>query len=127
MMILKYLHMNKMMYKLLVLLLVFSSTVAHAQLTQPEWSKNAVMYEVNVRQYSQEGTFKAVTKDLTRIKGLGVDVLWIMPIHPIYNTSFLKINESIKLNISAWFHLNNYKYCTGTVLKNQPAFRLLFL
>ncbi len=83
MMILKYLLMNKMMNKLLVLLLVFSSTVAHAQLTQPEWSKNAVMYEVNVRQYSQEGTFKAVTKDLTRIKGLGVDVLWVMPIHPI--------------------------------------------
>ena len=83
MMILKYLLMNKMMNKLLVLLLVFSSTVAHAQLKQPEWSKNAVMYEVNVRQYSQEGTFNAVTKDLTRIKGLGVDVLWIMPIHPI--------------------------------------------
>lgn len=59
------------------------TSVAFAQLTQPEWSKNAVMYEVNVRQYSQEGTFKAVTKDLARIKSLGVDVLWIMPIHPI--------------------------------------------
>ncbi len=69
--------------KLLTLLCTLLTSVSVAQLTQPEWSKNAVMYEVNVRQYSQEGTFKAVTKDLPRIKSLGVDVLWIMPIHPI--------------------------------------------
>lgn len=49
----------------------------------PEWSKDAVMYEVNVRQYSEEGTFKAVEKDLERLKNLGVDILWLMPIHPI--------------------------------------------
>ncbi len=69
--------------KFLTLLCTLLTSVSVAQLTQPEWSKNAVMYEVNVRQYSEEGTFKAVTKDLPRIKSLGVDVLWIMPIHPI--------------------------------------------
>jgi glycosidase len=75
--------MNRMMKKILILVLVLTSTVVKAQLTQPDWSNNAVMYEINVRQYSEEGTFKAVTRDLPRIKSLGVDVLWIMPIHPI--------------------------------------------
>ena len=49
----------------------------------PEWSKNAVIYEVNVRQYSQESSFSAVTNDIPRLKNLGVDILWLMPIHPI--------------------------------------------
>jgi len=49
----------------------------------PDWAKKAVMYEVNVRQYSEEGTFKAVEKDLPRLNALGVDILWLMPIHPI--------------------------------------------
>lgn len=45
--------------------------------------QNAVIYEVNVRQYSQASSFKAVTTDIPRLKNLGVDVLWLMPIHPI--------------------------------------------
>ena len=49
----------------------------------PEWSKNANIYELNIRQYSQEGTFKAIEKDLDRIQELGVDIVWFMPIHPI--------------------------------------------
>lgn len=51
--------------------------------TAPEWSKDDVIYEVNVRQYSPEGTFAAVTADLNRIQNLGVDILWLMPIHPV--------------------------------------------
>ena len=49
----------------------------------PEWSKNANIYELNIRQYSEEGTFKAIETDLDRIKDLGVDIIWFMPIHPI--------------------------------------------
>lgn len=49
----------------------------------PEWSKNANMYEVNVRQYSEEGTFNEFAKSLPRLKKMGVDILWFMPIHPI--------------------------------------------
>lgn len=48
-----------------------------------EWSKNAVIYEVNVRQYSEAGTFKAFEAELPRLKELGVDILWFMPVHPI--------------------------------------------
>jgi 1,4-alpha-glucan branching enzyme len=52
----------------------------------PEWSENAVMYEVNIRQYTKEGSFRAFESHLPRLKELGVDVLWLMPIHPISKT-----------------------------------------
>ncbi|MBK5719944.1 alpha-amylase [Dysgonomonas sp. Marseille-P4677] len=48
-----------------------------------DWTRNAVIYEVNVRQYTKEGTFAAFEDHLPRLKELGVDVLWFMPIHPI--------------------------------------------
>ncbi|UCH15058.1 MAG: alpha-glucosidase C-terminal domain-containing protein [Bacteroidales bacterium] len=48
-----------------------------------EWTRNAVIYEVNIRQYSPEGTFKAFEEDLPRLKELGIDIIWLMPIFPI--------------------------------------------
>lgn len=53
------------------------------ELVHPEWSANATIYEVNVRQHTPEGTFNAFAQDLPRLKALGVDILWLMPIHPI--------------------------------------------
>lgn len=53
------------------------------ELIHPEWSKNANIYEVNIRQYSPEGTLKAFEAHLPRLKELGVDILWLMPIFPI--------------------------------------------
>jgi glycosidase len=49
----------------------------------PEWAKNAVIYEVNLRQYTPEGTFKAFEQHLPRLKAMGVDILWLMPVNPI--------------------------------------------
>lgn len=49
----------------------------------PEWSYNAVLYEMNIRQMTTEGTFKAATAHLERLKNLGVDVIWLMPVFPI--------------------------------------------
>ena len=48
-----------------------------------EWAENASVYEVNIRQYTPEGTFQAFRKHLPRLKELGVDILWFMPITPI--------------------------------------------
>ena len=48
-----------------------------------EWSKNLSIYEVNIRQYTPEGTFNAFAEHLPRLKELGTDILWLMPIHPI--------------------------------------------
>lgn len=47
------------------------------------WVPSATIYEVNLRQYTPEGTFKAFETHLPRLKELGVDILWFMPIHPI--------------------------------------------
>lgn len=47
------------------------------------WAENASLYEVNIRQYTPEGTFEAFGRHLPRLKELGVDVLWFMPITPI--------------------------------------------
>ncbi|MDE5732184.1 MAG: alpha-amylase [Bacteroidales bacterium] len=44
---------------------------------------NSVVYEMNVRQYTPEGTFEAAAEQLPRLKELGIDILWLMPIHPI--------------------------------------------
>src|SRR4051812_2568769 len=54
-----------------------------AQHTPPAWTRNAVIYEVNVRQYTPEGTLAALQKHLPRLKKLGIDVLWVMPVQPI--------------------------------------------
>jgi 1,4-alpha-glucan branching enzyme len=45
--------------------------------------ESAVIYEANIRQYSKEGTFEAFTRDIPKLKELGVKVLWLMPIYPI--------------------------------------------
>lgn len=47
------------------------------------WVENASLYEVNVRQYTPEGTFNAFAEHLPRLKELGVDILWFMPVTPI--------------------------------------------
>ncbi len=49
----------------------------------PEWSRNAVIYEVNLRQYTDSGSVNAFAQHLPRLKELGVDILWMMPVHPI--------------------------------------------
>ncbi|NDB18400.1 MAG: alpha-amylase [Actinobacteria bacterium] len=49
----------------------------------PSWFNDSAIYEVNIRQYTPEGTFKAFATHLPRLKALGVEVLWLMPIHPI--------------------------------------------
>lgn len=51
---------------------------------QPQdWKRTTNIYEVNVRQYTQEGTFAAFEKELPRLKKMGVETLWFMPITPI--------------------------------------------
>ncbi|MBP1665361.1 MAG: alpha amylase catalytic region, partial [Bacteroidetes bacterium] len=54
-----------------------------SEVVHPEWSKNSVMYEVNVRQYTDSGTFRAFEKHLPRLKEMGIDILWFMPAYPI--------------------------------------------
>ena len=48
-----------------------------------EWSYSTNLYEVNVRQYTPEGTFKAFAAHMPRLREMGVEVLWFMPVTPI--------------------------------------------
>jgi glycosidase len=48
-----------------------------------EMAENGVIYEANIRQYSPEGTFNAFTKDIPKLKKLGIKILWLMPINEI--------------------------------------------
>ena len=71
----------------------------------PEWTYGTVMYEVNVRQFSPEGTFKGVEAQLPRLKDLGVDILWLMPMYEIGTVerkgtlgSYYAISDYTKVN-----------------------------
>src|SRR5690349_10230012 len=56
---------------------------ATASVRHAEWTRRAVIYEVNVRQYTPEGTLSAIRAHVPRLKALGVDILWLMPVQPI--------------------------------------------
>jgi alpha-amylase len=47
------------------------------------WIHESNIYEVNLRQYTPEGTFEAFSREMPRLKDMGVDILWLMPITPI--------------------------------------------
>lgn len=48
-----------------------------------EWVKDAIIYEIFPRAFSEKGTFKEIEREIPRLKELGVNVIWLMPIHPI--------------------------------------------
>ncbi len=48
-----------------------------------EWVKDAIIYEIFPRAFSKEGTFKEIEREIPRLKDFGVNVIWLMPIHPI--------------------------------------------
>jgi len=83
-----------------------SSVQKSAQTTSVEnplsWSDDAVMYEVNVRQYTPEGTFNAFAEHLPRLKELGVEILWFMPIHPIGE-------KNRKGSLGSYYSIRDYK------------------
>ena len=61
-----------------------------------------VIYEANIRQYSNEGTFNAFAKDLTKIKELGVNIIWLMPTYPISMTKS-------KGPLGSYYAISDYK------------------
>ena len=63
---------------------------------------HAVIYEVNLRQFTPEGTIDAFEAHLPRLKNLGVDILWFMPIHPISE-------KKRKGSLGSYYAVANYK------------------
>ncbi|MDP3130615.1 MAG: alpha-amylase family glycosyl hydrolase [Bacillota bacterium] len=62
---------------------------------------NATIYEVNIRNYTEEGTFEAFSAHLPRLRELGVDILWLMPIHPISETRRIG-------SLGSWYAVADY-------------------
>lgn len=68
----------------------------------PSWIEQGNIYEVNIRQYTPEGSFKAFASHLNRLKEMGVQTLWFMPIQPIGV-------EGRKGALGSYYAVSNYK------------------
>ena len=78
--------MKKIIF-LTTILLIFSSCGKNIDSEKIKINvKNAIIYEVNIRQYSEQGTFDDFTKDIPMLNELGVNIIWVMPIFPISKT-----------------------------------------
>ena len=68
----------------------------------PEWSYSAVLYEMNIRQLTAEGTLRAATERLPFLRSVGVDAIWLMPIYPIGV-------EGRKGTLGSYYSIRDYK------------------
>lgn len=75
--------MKRLPALLLAMVLVACGTRPQQPAAHPDWSYNSVVYEMNVRQYTPEGTLAAAARHLPRLRELGVDIVWLMPVYPI--------------------------------------------
>ena len=78
--------MKKTIITALAVLTLFSCKNETEKSAENSKTEIANFYEVNIRQYSAEGTFNAFTKDIPQLKELGVKIIWVMPIFPISQT-----------------------------------------
>jgi glycosidase len=69
--------------------------------SHPGWSFNSNIYEVNIRQYTAEGTFVAFEKHLPRLQQMGVEILWFMPVTPISS-------KDRKGTLGSYYAVQNY-------------------
>jgi cyclomaltodextrinase len=97
-MLTKYLHLKSV----ITFLLILSGTISAQKFSPPEWSYNKAIYEVNIRQYTPEGNIKAFEKHLPKLKDLGADIIWLMPIHPIGE-------KNRKGTLGSYYSVKDYK------------------
>lgn len=82
--------MKNALYILFILLFVACDNPSGVVSELPPMTKTdmagGVLYQANIRQYSKEGTFDTFANDLPKLKQMGVNILWLMPINPISTT-----------------------------------------
>lgn len=71
------------MYKIGLWIVVCLALVSCSEMTLSRKTGNSVVYEMNVRQYTPEGTLASAQEELPRLAAMGVDIVWLMPIYPI--------------------------------------------
>ena len=86
-----------------IVLFSCTSQTKKEEFQEPDvWHKNATIYEVNIRQFTPEGTFNAFIPHIDRIHKMGIDILWFMPIHPIG-----EVNR--KGGLGSYYSVKDYK------------------
>ncbi|HEY8689340.1 MAG TPA: alpha-amylase family glycosyl hydrolase [Chitinophagaceae bacterium] len=80
-------------------------SITFAQNAHPSWSAQSNIYEVNLRQYSASSSIKDFEKDLPRLKKMGVEILWFMPITSIGKEG-RKMTEA---DLGSYYSVKNYK------------------
>ena len=73
----------KRLFNLLFAALILAASCTSRPQAPAEWAGSTVLYEMNVRQFTPEGTFAAAERQLPRLRELGVDIVWLMPVYPI--------------------------------------------
>ena len=71
----------------------------------PGWSAQSNIYEVNLRQFSAAGTIMAFEKELPRLKDMGVEILWFMPVTPIG----LEGRKMTERDMGSYYAVKDYK------------------
>ena len=69
--------------------------------THADWSYSAVLYEMNIRQLTPEGTISAAEKKLEFLHSMGIDAIWMMPIYPIGE-------ENRKGSLGSYYSIQDY-------------------
>lgn len=87
---------------LLFLCLWLANPFSNYAQTHHDWSYNLGMYEVNIRQYTEAGTFEAFEEHLDRLEDLGLGILWLMPIHPI-------VEENRLGSLGSYYSVKDFK------------------
>jgi glycosidase len=85
----------------IIICLILININIQPQTKTPDWAFDKTIYEVNLRQYSEEGNFESFRKHLPELKKLGAGILWFMPIHPIG-----EVNRKGKLG--SYYSVKNY-------------------
>lgn len=73
----------------------------HTEHQRVEWRYRTNVYEVNLRQYTKEGSFNAFAKELPRLRKMGVETLWFMPVTPISK-------EKMKGSLGSYYACSDY-------------------
>ena len=81
---------------------ILPSIPAFAAAPAPEWINNAVIYEANLRQGTPDRNLKGLQKELPRLRDLGIDIIWLMPIHPISE-------KNRKGELGSYYAVQDYK------------------
>lgn len=122
-------NMKKLSFVLLAIAFAFAgcqtssdskSKALASKVVHPEWSQNSNIYEVNLRQFTQSGTLREFIQHMPRLRNMGVDILWFMPIHPIG-----ELNR--KGTLGSYYAVQDYKFLNsefGSIEEFQMVVKL---